>query len=174
MSRTWCLRLFAVCVGLISLARIGSAQNKVAVLNVQRAVLESADIQKASATLEAKYKPRTQEIEKLQREIQSIQQQLQAGAGKLSSQAEADLTAQGQRKQREVTRSTEDLQGDVERERNDILSKATARMHDVVQKLADEKGLDMVVDTTVVLVFKPALDITAEALAAYNKAYPAQ
>ncbi len=174
MSRTWCVRLFAVCVGLISLAHSGAAQNKVAVLNVQRAVLESTDIQKASAALEAKYKPRTQEIEKLQREIQSIQQQLQAGQGKLSSQAEADLTAQGQRKQREVTRSTEDLQADVDRERNDILSKATTRMHDVVQKLADEKGLDMVVDTTVVLVFKPALDITADALAAYNKAYPGQ
>ena len=84
------------------------------------------------------------------------------------------MTAQGQRKQREVTRSTEDLQADVDRERNDILSKATARMHDVVQKLADERGLDMVVDTTVVLVFKPNLDITADALAAYNKAYPAQ
>jgi outer membrane protein len=174
MSRTWCLRLFAVCVGLISLARIGAAQNKVAVLNVQRAVLDSADIQKASATLEAKYKPRTVEIEKLQREIQSIQQQLQAGQGTLSTQAQADLTAQGQRKQREVQRSTEDLQADVERERNDILAKATGRMHEVVQKLADERGLDMVVDTTVVLVYKPALDITADALAAYNKAYPAK
>lgn len=174
MSRTWCLRLFAVCVGLLSLVRIGTAQNKIAVLNVQRAVLDSAEIQKANATLEAKYKPRAQEIEKLQREIQSIQQQLQQGQGKLSSQAEADLTSQGQRKQRELTRNTEDLQADVDRERNDILSKATARMHDVVQKLADERGLDMVVDTTVVLVFKPNLDITADALAAYNKAYPAQ
>jgi outer membrane protein len=172
MSRTWSLRLFAVCVGLVSLAGVGTAQNKVAVLNVQKAVLESADIQAAQAALEAKYKPRTQELEKLQREIQSIQQQLQAGQGKLSTQAEADLTAQGQRKQRELTRSTEDLQADVERERTDILSKATARMHDVVQKLADERGLDMVVDTTVVLVFKPNLDITADALAAYNKAYP--
>jgi outer membrane protein len=161
-------------VGLISTVRAGAAQNKIAVLNVQRAVIESADIQQASAALEAKYKPRTQELERLQREIQSIQQQLQAGQGKLSTQAEADLTAQGQRKQREVTRTTEDLQADVDRERNDILSKATARMHDVVQKLADEKGLDMVVDTSVVLVFKPALDITAEALAAYNKAYPAK
>jgi outer membrane protein len=156
------------------MVRVGAAQNKIAVLNVQRAVIESADIQQASAALEAKYKPRTQELERLQREIQSIQQQLQAGQGKLSTQAEADLTAQGQRKQREVTRTTEDLQADVDRERNDILSKATARMHDVVQKLADEKGLDMVVDTSVVLVFKPVLDITAEALAAYNKAYPAK
>jgi outer membrane protein len=172
MSRTWSLRLFAVCVGLISLARVGAAQSKVAVLNVQKAVLESADIQAAQGALEAKYKPRAQELEKLQKEIQSIQQQLQAGQGKLSTQAEADLTAQGQRKQRELTRSTEDLQADVERERTDILSKATTRMHDVVQKLADERGLDMVVDTNVVLVFKPALDITADALAAYNKAYP--
>ena len=40
--------------------------------------------------------------------------------------------------------------------------------------LAAGKGFDMVVDTTVVLVFKPGLDITADALAAYNKAYPAK
>jgi outer membrane protein len=144
------------------------------VVNLQRAVLESDDIQKASAALEAKYRPRQQELEKLQREIQTVQQQLQTGAGKLTPQAESDLTAQSQRKQRELQRSGEDLQADVERDRSEILSKASQRMHDVIQKLADEKGLDIVVDTANVLIFKPTLEITADALTAYNKAYPAK
>ena len=38
--------------------------------------------------------------------------------------------------------------------------------------LAEEKGYDVVVDTTNTIYFKAALDITAEALAAFNKAYP--
>jgi outer membrane protein len=150
-----------------------SAQTKVAVINIQRAVLESDDIQKASAAMEAKYKPRQQEIEKLQKDLQAIQQQLQAGAGKLTPQAEADLTAQGQRKQRELQRISDDLQSDVNTERNDILGKSQQKMATVVKKLAEEKGYDLVVDVTNTWYFKPALDITAEALAEYNKAYPA-
>jgi outer membrane protein len=45
-------------------------------------------------------------------------------------------------------------------------------MQAIVKKLADEKGLDLVVDTQVALYIKPALDLTGEATAAYDKAYP--
>jgi len=155
------------------MAAAAAAQTKVAVINLQRAVLESDEIQKASAAMEAKFKPRQQEIEKLQRDLQGIQQQLQAGAGKLTQQAEADLTAQGQRKQRDMQRMSDDLQADVTADRNEVLGKSSQKMSEVVKKLAEEKGYDMVVDVTNTVYFKPAVDITAEALAAYNKAYPA-
>jgi outer membrane protein len=155
------------------MAAAATAQTKVAVINLQRAVLESEEIQKASAAMEAKFKPRQQEIEKLQRDLQGIQQQLQAGAGKLTQQAEAELTAQGQRKQRDMQRMTDDLQTDVTADRNEVLGKSSQKMSEVVKKLAEEKAYDMVVDVTNTVYFKPALDITAEALAAYNKAYPA-
>jgi outer membrane protein len=173
MSRIPGLRALLVCSALFLVAQSGRAQTKVAVISLQRAVLESEEIQKASAAMEAKYKPRQQDIEKAQRDLQGIQQQLQAGAGKLTPQAEADLTAQGQRKQRDIQRMTEDLQGDVDRERNDVLGASTRKMAEVVKKLAEEKGYDVVVDTTNTIYYKPALDITTEALAAYNKAYPA-
>jgi outer membrane protein len=67
----------------------------------------------------------------------------------------------------------EDLQADVTAERNDVLGASARKMAEVVKKLAEEKGYDVVVDSTNTIYFKPALDITAEALAAYNKAYPA-
>ena len=38
---------------------------------------------------------------------------------------QADLTAEGQRKQREAQRISEDLQADVERERTEILQRAS-------------------------------------------------
>jgi outer membrane protein len=46
-------------------------------------------------------------------------------------------------------------------------------MTEVVKKIAEERGIDVVIDITNTIYFKPALDITAEATAAYDKAYPA-
>jgi outer membrane protein len=45
-------------------------------------------------------------------------------------------------------------------------------MTEVVKKVAEARGIDIVIDITNTLYFKPALDITAEATAAYDKAYP--
>src|SRR5229473_2088422 len=118
MSRIAGLRLFGLTSALFLFAGLASAQTKVAVINMQRAVLESEEITKASNSMQAKFTPRQQEIEKLQRDLQ--------------------------------------------------------KMQEVVKKLAEEKGYDVVVDVTNAVYFKPALEITAEALAAYNKAYPAK
>jgi Skp family chaperone for outer membrane proteins len=46
-------------------------------------------------------------------------------------------------------------------------------MSDVVKKLAEAKGLDVVVDQPYTVYFKAALDITNDSIAAYDKAYPA-
>jgi outer membrane protein len=160
------------CTFLVAIASIGigSAQTKVAVVNSQRAILETAEIKKAQVDLEAKFKPRQDQMARLTKELQDIQTQLQSG--KLNQNAEQELTIQGQRKQRELQRLQDDLQADVDRERNDILQRSGTRMQEVVKKLAEDKGLDVVVDTSNTIFYKPSLDITAEAVAAYDKAHP--
>ena len=44
----------------------------------------------------------------------------------------------------------------------------------IVKKMAEDKGLDLVVDVSnpIAIYYKPAMDLTAEATAAYDKAYP--
>ena len=61
-----------------------------------------------------------------------------------------------------------------DRDRQDILGRSGTRMSDIVKKVAESKGLDVVVDVSNTIYFKPALDITAEATAEYNKAFPAK
>src|SRR5580700_3487462 len=174
MSVRFGLRLAMVCLALISLSKAGFGQTKMAIVSLQRAVLGSAEIKKASAEMEAKYKPRQQEMEKVQRELAGIQQQLDTNAGKLTPAAQADLQAQGQRKQRELQRMNDDLQADVTAERNEILGSSGGKMREIVKKLAEEKGVDVIVDEQSTLFFKPALDLTTEAIANYDKAYPAK
>ena len=166
------LRLASAGFALFCLGSVASAQAKMAVINLQRAVLDSAEIKKASTEMENRFKPRTQQLEQLQKDLAGISQQLQTNAGKLTPQAEADLQATGQRKQRDAQRLQEDLQAEVDRERNDVLARSTQKMQEVVKKLAEEKGLDLIVDVTNAIYFKPALDITNDAIAAFDKAYP--
>jgi len=161
-------------LALLAAAGPAAAQSRVGVVNFQRALLETAELKKASAALEAKYKPRQAEIERLRKELEDLQQKLQSLAGKLTPQAESEMTLQAQRKQRDLQRLSEDLQSDVDEERNDILSQAGQRMRAVINKLAEEKGLDVIIDAGNTLYFKAALDLTAEATAAYDKAHPAK
>jgi len=162
----------AVCAaGLISVPS-AMAQTKVGVVSLQKAILDTAEIKKAADAMQVKYKKRQDDFDKAQRELSDIQTQLQSAQGKLSAAGEADLTARGQRKEREVKRLDEDLRADVERDRSDVLSRAQTRMLEVVKKVSDEKGLDMVVEATAVISFKPALDITADVVKSYDKAYP--
>ena len=155
------------------LALPAGAQVKVAVINTQRAVLETAEMKKAAAEMEAKYRPQQQEIEKRTKELQAIQEKL-SDPSKVKPEEAAELQADGQRKQRVLQRLTEDVQAEVERERNDILQKGGQRMQQVVSKLAEEKGLDLVVDSSNTIFFKPALEITNEAIAAYDKQFPSK
>ncbi len=116
MSVRFGLRLAVSCLALFSLSKAGFPQAvspgpaKVGVVSLQQAVLGCAEIKKASAEMETKYRPRQQAMEKLQKEIEGVRQQLEANAGKLTASAQADLNAQGQRKQRDLQPS-DDLYG---------------------------------------------------------------
>jgi len=164
----------AVCAAGLFSVPSAMAQAKVGVVSLQKAILDTAEIKKAADAMQTKYKKRQDDLDKAQRELNDIQTQLQSAQGKLSAAGEADLTARGQRKEREVKRLDEDLRADVERDRGDILSRAQTRMLEIVKKVSDEKGLDMVVEATAVISFKPALDITADVVTAYDKSYPAK
>lgn len=151
---------------------VASAQLKIGVVNVQKALSDTDEIKKASADLSKKYQTRQDEIEKLQKDLESIDAQL--GSGKLNAQATQELQTKGTREQRDLQRMTDDLQADVDKDRQDVLTKTSAKMQTVLNKLAEDKGLDFIVEASQTLYFKPTYELTADATAAYNKANPAK
>ena len=180
MSFRMGLRPAAVCSVLLAVSCLASAQGgaaapvKIAVVNMQAAISGTAETKKANDEMTAKFKPRQDAIDQLNREIQALQNQLQSNQGKLTPQAEGDITAQGQKKTRDLQRATDDLQADATAYRNEVLGKMAQKMSDVIKKLAETKGYDLVVDATTTVYFKSALDITKDAIAEYDKTYPAK
>src|SRR6185437_3528062 len=122
MFRSSIVPALMVCAAAFASSQVAYAQTKVGVVNLQKAILDTAEIKKASLDLQNKYKPRQDALEKVQRELNDIQTQLQSSQGRLSAAGEAELQARGQRKQRESERLSQDLQDDVNRERNDVLT----------------------------------------------------
>lgn len=172
MSLRMGIRPLLVCSALLAASQAGFGQVKVAVVDLQKAVFDTAEIKKANDEMQATFKPRQDKINQLNNEIQQLADQLQKGGDKLSPQQQTDLQYTGQKKQRELKNMNDDLQADVEAFRNDVLQKTSAKMQEVVRKLSEEKGIDLVVEKAATLFFKPALDLTADATAAYDKAYP--
>ena len=156
---------------------------KIGAIDFQRALAETAEMRKHDEEMKAKYRPREEEIAKLSQEIQELEQKLQ--------QAEvsdmAALQDQLARKRRDAQRKQEDTETDFRFEMADVFQAGTSRMRFVVAKLADEKGLDLVIDITFLtdplsrqlnpeqakpLFLKPALDMTAEATSRYDQEFP--
>lgn len=167
------MRFVLPLVAAVVMAAPAMAQ-KVGVIDFQRAVVDSAEFKKAYAELEAKYKPKQDALQKAQQTLQDIQAQLSATQGQLSQAGTAELNAKGQRTQVTVDRLTQDLQEDFEADRDAALRVVTTRYADVLKKLATDKGLDIIADTTALHFFGPALDVTDAAIAAYNAAHPAK
>src|SRR5260370_982097 len=97
MYSRWAVRPLLVCAAIVSLGQVASAQTKVGVVNLQKAVLESAEIKAASAAMEARYKPRVARLDQFNKDIAAISDNLQKNSGKLTAQAEAGIHADGQR-----------------------------------------------------------------------------
>ena len=145
---------------------------RVAIVNAQKAVADTEEIKKAQVALEAKFRPRQQAIANLQNDLQNLQQQM--NAPNITPERQAQIQAEGQDKQKELKRLSEDLQADVDQERQDVLSHAGRQMQEVLKTIAQQRNIDVIIDISNTLYYKPALEVTAEATAAYDKAYPAK
>src|SRR5580698_9734770 len=128
MSLRMGVRPVLICSALLAFTSIASAQVKVAVIDTQKAVFETAEIKKADADLQASLKPRNDRAVQLQSDLASIQQQLQSGGSKLNQQQQDDLQSDGQRKQRELQRLQTELQETADAARQDVIPKCTLRM----------------------------------------------
>lgn len=164
--------LSSLAAGCLLFTSAAVAQTKIGVISLQKALQDTAEIKKAQADLETRFKPKQQELANLDKEIGKLQQEAETNQGKYNEAAMQDLVGRLQRKQRDLQRMTQMLQDEVNRERTDILNRSGQRMQEIIKKYAEEKGFDLVVDPASLLFSKPGLDLSAEITVLYDKTYP--
>jgi outer membrane protein len=148
-------------------------QGKIAVINIQGAIISTKDGQKAAAELNAKTAPKKKELEQKQNDINALQDQLNKGSNTLSDSAKNDIYKNIESKKKSLQREVEDAQADLEADQNKLLQQLGQKILAVIEKYSRDNGFTLVVDVsspqTPVLYASPSIDITKEIIELYDK-----
>ena len=170
--------LLGVLGGTLSLCAQSPAASggKVAVINMQAAIANTAEGKKALADLQKKFSPRRADLEKQQQEIAALQDQLQRQATTLSDDEQARLTRELDDKQRIFKRAQEDFQSDGQQEQQDIGSRIGQKMLKLLEDYAQKNGFELVVGASPqalpIYYVAPQMDLTEIMVKLYDAANP--
>jgi len=158
---------------ILAIAGSLQAQTKLAVVNMNRALIATKDGQKAASELNAKRAAKSKEFEQKQTEIFALQDQLTKGANTLSEAAKNALFASIAARKKTFQREAEDAQADLEADEQKLLQQIGEKILAVVQRYAHDHGYSMVVDaganTSPVLYASAGIDITKEIVELYDQ-----
>ena len=149
-----------------------SAAGRVGIVNIQQAIVTSNEGQRDFAELQKKFDPKRQELEGLNREIEELQKKFNTQAEKLNDDARTDLLKQIDSKKKQMQRSYEDANADVQAQQNEIANRIGQKLISVLDKYAKEHEFSVVLDVSgqqsPVLWAASSVDITKPLIDAYN------
>lgn len=161
------VRLFVVLFAL--LCALPAQAGTIAVIDFQRAVVETDEGKSAQTRIDTMYESRRGEIERMRSELEREAQEFQSQAMILADSARAEreqaLIAKNQRFQQTAMQYETELQQTY----GMLLQELDQKMRSLAITIAKEKGYDMVLDMgAVVYVGSGAVDMTDELVQKYN------
>jgi outer membrane protein len=160
--------LIALCAaGLCALAPAAAlaADYKIGFVNTERLFREAAPAKRAQAKLEKEFAARDAEMQKLTKQVQTLQQSLDKDG---ATMAEPDR----RNKERDLANMTRDLQRaqrefreDLNLRKNEELASLQERANKVIQQIAESEKFDLIVQDPVVFASQ-RIDITERVIKA--------
>lgn len=155
-----------LCVG----SGTAAAQNKVAVIDLRRAVTDTEDGLRVQSRLKQLFDSRQQELDDKQKGFQQAKESLDkdAKAGKVSK---ADLQKRYEALQQtalELEKLAMEYQREMQRQESQLTNPIVERVNALIRREAAQNGYDFVLDRTAVPFFRSDLDITDRIIQFYN------
>jgi Skp family chaperone for outer membrane proteins len=157
-----------------TVATIGPA--KIAFMSIQQAIAFCDEGKRESAILDQYVGAKSAELQKLQKEVETLKTQLEVQGSKLTDEARMDLADQIEAKDTNAQRFQQDTQKDIEKRRQKLQDGIARKMLPVIEKVAKDKGVSVIQFVDVAQIFgyvDPSLVVTDDVVKAYNLAYPA-
>lgn len=147
---------------------------RVAVLNVQGAIANTAEGKQAAAEMQSQFAPGQNQMDDLRKKIEDTEKRLQAGSTTLSDEEKAKLERQDQLYQRQAQRLQDQLNEELQAARADVVDRISRKMDEVLKKYASENGYSAVIDSSsqAIVFVAPSADITETIVRLYDQSYP--
>jgi outer membrane protein len=152
--------------------------SKIGIINIQQAILTTQEGKKLTAALNARFAPRTAEINNEKKQIDALQKQLTDGGNTLSADAKSQITQEIQTKQRDFQQTAQNAQSDFQNAQTDLMNTVGTKMMPLLQQYAKQHGYTAIVDVSLpwpqspVLYYNPGTVITQNIVRLYDQAHP--
>jgi outer membrane protein len=169
LGRSLCAAV-AVALSFLLTAGAASAQSKIAVIDVQRAVVETEEGLRVQATLRKLFDSRNSDLDAKQRKLEVDKAALEAAikAGKVPKATLQTQAETLQKQWNEIQQETVAAQREFEQKQRDLTNPIVARILDITRRIAALESYEMVVEKAAVPYFRADLEITDRAIQMYN------
>lgn len=148
---------------------------KIAMINVQVALLNTQEGRKGVQDFQARFRPQQIELESLRKEVSEYQARLQAGARTLSPDAQAEIQREIDKRVKKGRRLEEDLQEESQLAQNELLNRISVKIKPIIDQYAKQNNLILILpisQQTLPIYVAPGVDITGEIVKLYDQANP--
>ncbi|MEP6715728.1 MAG: OmpH family outer membrane protein [Terriglobia bacterium] len=156
----------------VSLSAWAQSQ-KIAVIDMQGAILQTKEGQKASGELKAKFGPREDDFNKRGQALTAKQDQYRKAAATMSDDAKAAADRDIALASRNLQHDVDDAKADFQTEENKLLGAIMSRMQAVLNKYANDNQITMIVDISSqpnnLLFADQSANITTAIISLYDK-----
>ena len=153
-----------------------AAPQRIAVIDMQSALISTKDGQKAVADLRAKYSPKDQELQKRQQQMAAKQEEYRKTQNTISEEAKARLERDIETLDRGLQRDVADAKQDMDQDQQRLLQDLGGKLMQVLTKYATDNKITMVFDVSGqpnnLLFASNTIDITRDIIALYDKSAP--
>jgi outer membrane protein len=163
------LGLVSVVVAVLTLATPAWAQSKVAVVDTQRAIMETEDGLRAQATLKKVFDSKQRELDKKQADLQKERADIEKQRGVLSKEALQKRIDRWQRELVQLQSVFVEYNKELQKKQNELTQPIFRKTMGIIGRLARQDGYDVVVDKQAVPYVRSDLDLTDRVITLYNQ-----
>ena len=151
------------------MAGLPASAGPIAIVDFQRAVIETDEGKAAQSKIDTMYQSRKGEIDRMQQELEKEVQDYQARAMILSDAARAEAEQGLLVKQQRFQQTYMQYETELQQTYGTLLQDLDAKMRTISGEIAKEAGYDVVLDRAVVVYFGGSvIDMTGDLVARYN------
>jgi outer membrane protein len=155
-------------LGLLALPGAARAQAKIAVVDTERAVMETEDGLRAQATLKKLFDSKQRELDKKQEELMKEREDIEKQRDVLSKGALAKRADKWQRDMMQLQQKFVEYNQDIQKKQGELTQPVFQKTMNIIRRLATQEGYDVVVDKKAVPYVRSDLDLTDRVITMYN------
>jgi outer membrane protein len=152
-----------------TLSSVVHAEMKIAVVDTQRAVMETEDGLRAQAALKKHFDKRQRELDDKQVALQKEREDIEKQKDVLSKQALQARVEKWQREMAELQTVFVDYNKELQKKQGEVTQPIFQKAMGIIRRIATQSGYDLVIDKQAVPYHRSDLDVTDRVITEYNQ-----